>query len=128
MKLYRFAVQKRFIVSGMLNTVVGSVAIFLFQFWLSKPLMANIFGYLLGGFVGYWMHTFFTFRSRVSSHNFFYYWFIWLSGVSLNLLILKVLIYFLNPYLSQFIAICFFLLYSFLLQSRFAFPAAKRLP
>jgi putative flippase GtrA len=128
MKLYRFAVQKRFIVSGLLNTFVGSVAIFFFQFWLAKPLLANILGYLLGGFIGYWMHTLFTFRSRVSGLNFFYYWLIWLTGVSLNLLILKFLLYFLNPYLSQFIAICSFPIYSFLMQSRFAFPAAKRLP
>ena len=88
MKLYRFAVQKRFIVSGMLYTLVSFVAIFFFQFWLAKPLLANILGYLLGGFIGYWMHTLFTFRSRVSGLNFFYYWLIWLTGVSLNFLIL----------------------------------------
>ena len=121
MKSSRFETQKRFLVSGFFNTVTGSLAIFAFQILLGNPYLANVLGYLFGGAVGYFTHTGYTFKARFSKRNFMGYTLIWLAGVSFNLLLLKILIGYMHPFLAQCVAVGFFISYSYYLQAKIVY-------
>ena len=116
MKLLRFETQKRFLISGIINTLIGTLAILVFQLFFGNPYFANVLGYILGGAVGYLTHTGYTFKSRFSKHNFMGYTLIWLTGVSFNLLLLKFLIVYVHPLLAQCVAVVFYATYSYCLQ------------
>lgn len=118
MKSPRFETQKRFLVSGIFNTVTGSLAIFAFQILLGNPYLANVLGYLFGGAVGYFTHTGYTFKARFSKRNFMGYTLIWLTGVGFNLLLLKIFIGYMHPFLAQCVAVGFFISYSYCLQAK----------
>ena len=118
MKSSRFETQKRFLVSGFFNTVTGSLAIFAFQILLGNPYLANVLGYLFGGAVGYFTHTGYTFKARFSKRNFMGYTLIWLTGVGFNLLLLKIFIGYMHPFLAQCVAVGFFISYSYCLQAK----------
>jgi len=121
MKLLRFETQKRFLISGIINTLIGTLAILVFQLFFGNPYFANVLGYILGGAVGYLTHTGYTFKSRFSKHNFMGYTLIWLTGVSFNLLLLKFLIVYVHPLLAQCVAVGFFIFYSYYLQAKIVY-------
>lgn len=118
MKLPKFDIQKRFLISGLINTLIGALAIFLFQLFLGNPYFANIFGYIFGGAVGYLTHTGYTFKARFSKRNFIGYTLIWFTGVGLNLILLKLLIVYVHPLVAQCVAVGFFISYSYYLQAK----------
>ena len=121
MKSPRFKTQKRFLISGIINTLIGTSAILFFQLFFGNPYFANVLGYILGGAVGYLTHTGYTFKSRFSKHNFMGYTLIWLTGVSFNLLLLKFLILYVHPLLAQCVAVGFFISYSYYLQAKIVY-------
>ena len=121
MKSSRFETQKRFLVGGIFNTVTGSLAIFAFQILLGNPYLANVLGYLFGGAVGYFTHTGYTFKARFSNRNFMGYTLIWLTGVGFNLLLLKIFIGYMHPFLAQCVAVGFFISYSYYLQAKIVY-------
>jgi len=127
-KEHGLGTRSRFAVSGLVNTLAGLFAIFLFQILLNNASIANILGYLFGGAVGYFMHTRYTFRAEFSSNNFRIYALIWLTGIGLNLLVLNSLVGHVYPLVAQFLSVCVFVVYSYFLQSRFAYPGPSRRP
>ena len=116
MKSPRFETQKRFFISGIINTLIGTSAILFFQLSFGNPYFANILGYIFGGAVGYLTHTGYTFKARFSKCNFVGYTLIWLTGVGFNLLLLKFLIVYVHPLLAQCVAVVFYATYSYCLQ------------
>ena len=121
MKSSRFETQKRFLISGIINTLTGTLAILAFQLFLHNPYLANILGYIFGGAVGYLTHTGYTFKARFSKRNFMAYTLIWLTGVGLNLLLLKFLIVYVHPLFAQCVAVGFFISYSYYLQAKIVY-------
>lgn len=121
MKSPRFDIQKRFLISGIINTLVGTLAILAFQLFLYNPYLANILGYSFGGAVGYLTHTGYTFKARFSKRNFMGYTLIWLTGVGFNLLLLKFLIVYVHPPVAQCVAVGFFISYSYYLQAKIVY-------
>ena len=121
MKSSRFETQKRFLISGIINTLTGTLAILAFQLFLHNPYLANILGYIFGGAVGYLTHTGYTFKARFSKRNFMAYTLIWLPGVGLNLLLLKFLIVYVHPLFAQCVAVGFFISYSYYLQAKIVY-------
>lgn len=116
MKSPGFETQTRFLISGIINTLIGTLAILLFQLLLGNPYLANIFGYIFGGAVGYIIHTWYTFKARFSKRNFMGYTLIWLTGVGFNLMLLKFLIVYVHPLVAQCVAVGFYAVYSYCLQ------------
>lgn len=121
MKSPRFETQKRFLISGIINTLIGTLAILFFQLLLGNPYFANILGYIFGGVVGYFTHTGYTFKARFSKRNFMGYTLIWLTGVGFNLLLLKFLIVYVHPLVAQCVAVGFFISYSYYLQAKIVY-------
>ena len=121
MKSSRFETQKRFLISGIINTLTGTLAILAFQLFLRNPYLANILGYIFGGAVGYLTHTGYTFKARFSKRNFMAYTLIWLTGVGFNLLLLKLLIVYVHPLFAQCVAVGFFISYSYYLQAKIVY-------
>ena len=121
MKSPRLETQKRFLISGIINTLIGTLAILAFQLFLRNPYLANILGYIFGGAVGYLTHTGYTFKARFSKCNFVGYTLIWLTGVGFNLLLLKFLIVYVHPLLAQCVAVGFFISYSYYLQAKIVY-------
>ena len=121
MKSPRFKTQKRFLISGIINTLIGTSAILFFQLSFGNPYFANILGYIFGGAVGYLTHTGYTFKARFSKCNFVGYTLIWLTGVGFNLLLLKFLIVYVHPLLAQCVAVGFFISYSYYLQAKIVY-------
>lgn len=121
MKSTKFDTQKRFAISGIINTLIGTFAILFFQLFLGKPYLANILGYIFGGAVGYLTHTGYTFKARFSKRNFMGYTLIWLTGVGLNLMLLKLLIVYVHPLVAQCVAVGFFISYSYYLQAKIVY-------
>jgi putative flippase GtrA len=121
MKSPRFGTQKRFLISGIINTLIGVLVILFFQLLLGNPYFANILGYIFGGAVGYLTHTGYTFKARFSKRNFVGYTLIWLTGVGFNLLLLKFLIVYVHPLLAQCVAVGFFISYSYYLQAKIVY-------
>jgi putative flippase GtrA len=121
MKSPGFEIQKRFLISGIINTLIGTLAILLFQLFLGNPYFANILGYVFGGAVGYLTHTGYTFKARFSKRNFMGYVLIWLTGVGLNLMLLKLLIVYVHPVVAQCVAVGFFISYSYFLQAKIVY-------
>ncbi|MEY4826382.1 MAG: hypothetical protein RLZZ430_2032 [Cyanobacteriota bacterium] len=121
MKSPRFGTQKRFLISGIINTLNGALVILFFQLLLGNPYFANILGYIFGGAVGYLTHTGYTFKARFSKRNFVGYTLIWLTGVGFNLLLLKFLIVYVHPLLAQCVAVGFFISYSYYLQAKIVY-------
>ena len=116
MKSPRLETQKRFLISGIINTLIGTLAILAFQLFLRNPYLANILGYIFGGVVGYFTHTGYTFKATFSTRNFMAYTLIWLTGVGFNLLLLKFLIVYVHPLFAQCVAVVFYATYSYCLQ------------
>jgi putative flippase GtrA len=121
MKSLRFEAQKRFLISGIINTLIGILAILFFQLFLGNPYLANVFGYIFGGAVGYLTHTGYTFKARFSKRNFMGYTLIWFTGVGFNLLLLKLLIVYVHPLIAQCVAVSFFISYSYYLQAKIVY-------
>lgn len=121
MKSPGFETQKRFLISGIINTFIGTLAILLFQLFLGNPYFANILGYIFGGAVGYFTHTGYTFKARFSKRNFMGYTLIWLTGVGFNLMLLKYLIVYVHPVVAQCVAVGFFISYSYFLQAKIVY-------
>ena len=121
MKSPRLEIQKRFLISGIINTLIGTLAILAFQLFLRNPYLANILGYIFGGVVGYFTHTGYTFKARFSTRNFMGYTLFWLTGVGFNLLLLKFLIVYVHPLFAQCVAVGFFISYSYYLQAKIVY-------
>lgn len=121
MKLPKFDIKKRFFISGFINTLIGALAILLFQLFLGNPYFANSLGYIFGGAVGYLTHTGYTFKARFSKRNFIGYTLIWFTGVGLNLILLKLLIVYVHPLVAQCVAVGFFISYSYYLQAKIVY-------
>lgn len=85
------------------------------------PILANLFGYLFAGAVGYLAHSKFTFRDKVNSVGAVRYAVVLGLSYLVNLVSLKALLMILAPLPAQAIAVTIFTLFCYLGQSLYTF-------
>lgn len=116
----------RFILAGLLNTLNGYAWILIIQLLTERPLLANILGYGIASFIGYLIHSKFTFRQQPTRRNAAGYFAVLCGCYALNLVILMVSLRFFSAMLAQILAVTTFVTVSYFGQSYFAF-SVKRL-
>lgn len=126
---YRFGLSrkklheiKRFSLAGMINTPISASLIYLLQVVTANPYLANTLGYLIGGTWAYFLHAKFTFQTKAGGRSFSIFALVATSGYILNLIILQQGLRIAGPFMAQTAAIVSYAVYSYLMQSRFAFP------
>ncbi len=101
----------KYLLVGVINTIVGLGIIFTLMYCRFTPEIANIIGYSVGIIVSYILNKYFTFHSN-NSHKKDFFRFVIAMGIAyvINLIVLSVSYrYFgINKYISQIIAgICY---------------------
>jgi putative flippase GtrA len=116
---------RRFIWTGVFNTVNGYAWILGLQIITGQPLLANMLGYGIAAAIGYIAHTRYTFRQQPSWRNATGYCVVVGGSYLVNLAVLKWSLGFLPAVLAQTLAISVFVVLSYLGQSRYAFSAKR---
>jgi putative flippase GtrA len=80
---------KRFGVSGIANTIIGSLAIFTLQIITKNANLSNVVGYLIGSAFGYFIHAQYTFRAKPSRKSMLAYSGVVIACFALNLGVLN---------------------------------------
>jgi len=112
---------KRFIWTGIFNTVNDYAWILGLQVITGKPLLANMLGYGMAAVIGYIAHSRYTFRRQPSWRSATSYSVVIGGSYLINLAVLKWSLNFLPTMLAQTLAISIFVVLSYLGQARFAF-------
>lgn len=111
----------RFLATGVLNTIAGYAIIFSTQYLTKNPFLANTLGFALGTIISYYNHSRYTFQKKVSVNKGAVYSVISLACFCLNLIVLKMLLTIVNPWLSQFLSVLTYIISNYVLVSRFVF-------
>ena len=114
----------KYLLVGLINTVIGFGIIFIMMFCGFSPEVSNLVGYVVGIFVSYILNKYFTFKQRKKSKKeFFKFTLSMLIAYSLNLLTLLICYRILNidKYLSQIIAGVIYTLSGFILSKFYVF-------
>jgi putative flippase GtrA len=121
---------RRFVWTGIFNTVNGYAWILGLQIITDQPLLANMLGYGIAAVIGYIAHSRYTFRQQPSWRSAAGYSVVISCSYLINLAMLKWSLTFLPAVLAQTLAISIFVVLSYLGQSRFAFLTKRdsRLP
>ena len=112
---------RRFVWTGIFNTVNGYAWILGLQVITGHPFLANMLGYGIAAVIGYIAHSQYTFRQKPSWRSAACYSVVIGGCYLINLAVLKWSLNFLPVMLAQILAISIFVVFSYLGQSRFAF-------
>jgi putative flippase GtrA len=112
---------RRFVWTGIFNTVNGYAWILGLQVITGQPLLANMLGYGIAAVIGYIAHSRYTFRQKPSWRSAAAYSLVIGGSYLINLAVLKWSLNFLPAVVAQIISISIFVVLSYLGQSRFAF-------
>lgn len=117
----------RYLVVGVVNTVVGFGTIFLLMYLGLNPVYSNIVGYATGISLSFFLNRRFTFRVKTEKTLFQFIKFLAVLLISYlaNITILIVAIYKLkmNPYFSQVVSGIVYTASGFLLTKKFVFKS-----
>ena len=116
---------RRFVWTGIFNTVNGYAWILGLQVITSHPLLANLLGYGIAAVIGYLAHSRYTFRQQPSWRSAAGYSVVIGGSYLINLAVLKWSLNFLPVMLAQVLAISIFVVLSYLGQSRLAFTTNR---
>jgi len=119
----------RFLVVGVLNTLLGYAVIFACMYGAGlSPEASNVAGYAVGLVLSYFLNKFYTFESASKSHKEIVR-FLAVFGLAYgaNFIALQVLIYQMDVYkgLSQILAGIIYIVTSFLLNKYYVFETGK---
>jgi putative flippase GtrA len=116
---------RRFVWTGIFNTVNGYAWILGLQMITRQPLLSNMLGYGIAAAIGYVAHSRYTFRQQPSWRSAAGYSVVIGGSYLVNLAVLKWSLNFVPALLAQTMAISIFVLLSYLGQSSFAFSAKR---
>ena len=116
---------RRFVWTGIFNTVNGYAWILGLQIITGQPILANMLGYGIAAAIGYVAHSRYTFKQQPTWRSAAGYSVVIGASYLVNLVVLKWCLNVLPAVLSQVIAISVFVVLSYLGQSRFAFSAKQ---
>lgn len=114
----------KYLLVGILNTIVGFGAIIIFMFIGILPEIANLLGYFIGIIFSYFLNKHFTFQSQ-NSHKKDFIRFAASMGaaylINLAVFILAFRIFLIDKYISQIIASIFYTISGYVLSKYWAF-------
>ena len=117
---------RRFVWTGIFNTVNGYAWILGLQVITGHPFLANMLGYGIAAVIGYIAHSRYTFRQQPSWRSAAGYSVVIGGSYLINLAVLKWSLNYLPAMLAQALAISIFVVLSYLGQSRFAFMTNRK--
>ncbi len=130
--MYKFRTELRYLwryaCAGGLNTVVGLSAIFLFMEFGFSPVLANVFGYMIGLTLGFFTARLFVFESSGKlSHETFRYLISFSISFACNLgaLILAIDIFNVTRHIAQLCAILVYVAIMYVLSRYFVFSMKR---
>ncbi len=97
----------RFLLIGILNTLVGYLFFIIFYYFIQKKIIALILAYVFGMLFNYKTYSKYVFTAK-DKQIFINFVFVYVFVLSFNIFILEILniLFKINIYLSQFIVIC----------------------
>lgn len=125
MKRFFHGQFKRFVWTGIFNTINGYVLILGLQIITDRPLLANLVGYGIAATIGYIAHSRYTFKQLPSWRSATCYSIVMVISYLINLAVLKWALGYLPAILAQTVAISIFAAISYLGQSRFTFQSKR---
>jgi putative flippase GtrA len=114
----------KYLLVGIINTIVGYVIIFSLMFVAVPPEISNIIGYIMGVIVCYTLNKIYTFQSKDHPKREFPKFVLSLLtsyGLNFLTLILCIHIFKVNPYISQIISGAVYTISGFVFLKYFAF-------
>jgi len=114
----------KYLLVGIINTIVGYVIIFSLMFVAVPPEISNIIGYIMGVIVSYTLNKIYTFQSKDHPKREFPKFVLSLLtsyGLNFLTLILCIHIFKVNPYISQIISGAVYTISGFVFLKYFAF-------
>ncbi|WP_409212534.1 GtrA family protein [Desulfurella amilsii] len=114
----------KYLLVGIINTIVGYGIIFSLMFIGTSPEISNIIGYAIGIIVSYALNKIYTFKSKAHPKKEFPKFVLSLLtsyGLNFLTLILCIHIFKINPYISQIISGAVYTLSGFVFLKYFAF-------
>jgi len=114
----------KYLLVGIINTIVGYVIIFSLMFVAVPPEISNIIGYIMGVIVCYTLNKVYTFQSKDHPKREFPKFVLSLLtsyGLNFLTLILCIHIFKVNPYISQIISGAVYTISGFVFLKYFAF-------
>jgi putative flippase GtrA len=128
LRILRRARLHRFVLVGILNTLVGYACILVLQAISHNPILSNLWGYLLSAGFSYLAHSHLTFTNAPSLRSAAAYGGVLLASYGINLVVLKLSLYWFSPVVSQGLGVLSFAIFSYLGQLFFVFPGNQRRP
>jgi putative flippase GtrA len=116
---------RRFLLTGMFNTVNGYAWILGLQIITGQPLLANMLGYGVAAVIGYVAHCRYTFKQQSSWRTAAAYSVVIGGSYLVNLAVLKWSLSFVPAVLAQTMAISVSMVFCYLGQSRFTFSGTR---
>lgn len=108
----------RFIIGGFLNTVFGYILFLLFFSFLGFPDFISIMNvYLLAPFFNFIVQRFYVYQTKLKN-KFIYFYGSYIISFIFNIIIHKLCLNFVNPYLSQFIGILSATVFTFIVTKK----------
>ncbi|MEB3360904.1 MAG: GtrA family protein [Synechococcaceae cyanobacterium] len=124
--ILRRARLHRFVLVGILNTLVGYACILVLQAISHNPVLSNLLGYGLSAGFSYLTHSQLTFGHAPSPRSAGAYAGVLVAGYAINLVVLKVSLSWLSPIAAQGLAVLSFSIVSYLGQLWLVFPQKQR--
>ena len=113
----------RFLLVGVLNTLVGFSIIFLLVYYNIDNYVANFTGYFIGLIVSFLLHRNFTFRSKTKKlqHQIIFFIIFFIIAYLVNIFILSISLEYYDKYIAQFLAICGYTITNYILNKLITF-------
>ena len=114
----------RFVLVGILNTLVGYGCILVLQAISHQPVLSNVLGYGLSAGFSYLSHSHLTFGQQPSSRSAGAYLIVLVMGYAINLIVLKLSLLWMGAVAAQGLAVLSFAVFSYVGQRWLVFPGS----
>ncbi len=115
----------RFIIVGILNTIIGLSVIYLFIYLGFNNYTSNFFGYMVGLSISFVLNKYYVFNAQYSNQIFYKQFtkfiLIFIIAYSVNIIVLFVALNYMISYTAQFIAMVAYTLINFILNKYITF-------
>lgn len=126
LRILRRARLHRFVLVGILNTLVGYACILVLQAISRNPILSNLLGYILSAGFSYLSHSQLTFNNAPSLRSAWSYGGVLLVSYGINLAVLKISLHWFSPVAAQGLGVLSFAIFSYLGQLFFVFPRNQK--
>lgn len=104
----------RYVMIGVPNTLVGVSIVIVFQKLSGNPFLSNTAGFILGGYISYYMHSKKTFCTQPTTRVLRSYILMLFIGYLINIFFLSFLIQLMNSYTAQAMSLSIYMCFTYL--------------